>query len=198
MIEPNNVELQNALRRLRDSAAGERVSPSLEGRLVTAFRAQHRRKTPTVTKWVSIAVAASLVVAIAWRFNATPSVEAPRKPVAAVAAPPAVVPGIAEQAPEKDAVRPVPSLRAKTTRPRVPQRPAIAPTPVEFIEIPYAPSIGAFDEAQVVRVNMPGASARRLGLAVGMDRIQADVLLGNDGIARAIRLVSTSGLNSER
>ena len=73
-----------------------------------------------------------------------------------------------------------------------------APTPVEFIEIPYAPSIGAFDEAQVVRVNMPGASARRLGLAVGMDRIQADVLLGNDGIARAIRLVSTSGLNSER
>jgi hypothetical protein len=42
---------------------------------------------------------------------------------------------------------------------------------------------------------MPGSSIRSLGFAVMTDRVQADVLLGSDGVARAIRLVSSSGLN---
>jgi hypothetical protein len=67
-----------------------------------------------------------------------------------------------------------------------------------FVEIPYAPPFSPYEGGQVVRLNMPGSSVRRLGLPVSVDRVQADVLLGNDGIARAIRLVSNSGLNSGR
>jgi len=94
-------------------------------------------------------------------------------------------------------VRPAVKPKHRKARQSVTQAAEI-PDNQEFIEIPYAPAFEAVDGGQVVRVNMRGASVRRLGLPVMTDRVQADVLLGEDGIARAIRLVSNSGLNSTR
>ena len=49
------------------------------------------------------------------------------------------------------------------------------------------------DSAQVVRVELPRSAMMSFGLPVNMDRaderIKADVVVGNDGMARAIRFV---------
>jgi hypothetical protein len=50
-----------------------------------------------------------------------------------------------------------------------------------------------FDRGQFVRVKVPASSMRNFGLPVSeeraFERVQADVLMGEDGIARAIRFV---------
>ena len=55
--------------------------------------------------------------------------------------------------------------------------------------VPYPPA----EEAHLVRVELPRAALASFGLPVGADsaggRVKADVLLGEDGIARAIRFV---------
>ena len=59
--------------------------------------------------------------------------------------------------------------------------------------MPYAPVFTSEDRGQVVRVRLPRESMRSFGLPVNQDRIvqtvKADVLVGEDGIARAIRFV---------
>ena len=71
----------------------------------------------------------------------------------------------------------------------------------DFFAIPYAPAMTQADYGQVIRVNVPAASMRTFGLPVSeermFDRVQADVLMGEDGLARAIRFVrqQNSGLN---
>lgn len=195
--ETNNVELRNALRRLRDSAAGERVPDPLEENLLQAFRAHNARKPALIRKWawVPATIAASLMAAVAWRVSTPAVVYTPPQPVVsavvepkaheAKAAPPQVIHA-------KAPVRPKSRRTAKTPQQQRQQPPEM------FVGIPYAPEFSAYDGGQVVRMNMPAASVRQLGLQVAADRVQADVLFGNDGIARAIRLVSNSGLNPER
>lgn len=205
MTEPTNVELRNALNRLRANAAGKGAPASLEAALTDAFRAQHARKITPFRKWfwVPAAVAASLVVGVAWRLSAPTAIPDPPRMVASVGTPMPVLRNEPKSEPVRQTVRPKARAASKTRKSvRPPEKFDVAETPRRqpevFVEIPYAPPFSAYDGGQVVRVNMPGSSVRRLGLPVSVDRVQADVLLGNDGIARAIRLVSNSGLNSGR
>jgi hypothetical protein len=205
MTEPTNVELRNALNRFRASAAGKGAPESLEAALTDAYRAQHARKITKFRKWfwVPAAVAASLVVGIAWRLSTPAAIPNPPRIVASIGAPAAILRNEPKSAPVRRTVRAKARAVSKTRRSvRAPDEVEASETPRRqpevFVEIPYAPPFSAYDGGQVVRVNMPGSSVRRLGLPVSVDRVQADVLLGNDGIARAIRLVSNSGLNSGR
>jgi hypothetical protein len=63
-----------------------------------------------------------------------------------------------------------------------------------FIALPYAPPLAPTDRGQVLRVRMPRQTLRHLGVPVNeeriLERIPADVLLGEDGIPRAIRFVN--------
>lgn len=197
MNEPMHDRLGDALRRLREDTSAQAATTALEGRLVEAFRAHHQtsaRKTGR-WNWISLAIAASLLLAVASRFWQPLRVQAPVVPMAASpqeAAPatPATIETVASQP------RPKPSRKR---RPRaVGSRLLLASSPHapdarEFVSIPYAPPLTPYDEAQVVRVNMPGSSARRMGVPVMFDRVQADLVVGNDGLPRAIRLVSMSG-----
>ena len=141
-------------------------------------------------------MAASLLLVLGWRSLSTTPLRAPRdlpKPVAGRlrTATPEVVVAAANAIPKPNIhkQRTPKSAKLASTPTRVPQR--------EFIRLPYAPEFDPYEGGQVVRVSMPGASVRNLGLPVMVDRVQADVLLGDDGVARAIRLVSNSGLNPE-
>ena len=68
----------------------------------------------------------------------------------------------------------------------------------EFIALPYAPPLSSWDRGQVMRVRLPRHSLRSMGIPVNEDRIfervPADLLMGEDGVARAIRFVSASEL----
>ncbi|HYI97787.1 MAG TPA: hypothetical protein VEX68_29875 [Bryobacteraceae bacterium] len=194
--------IQNALRRLRDDAAVRVAPESIEAKLLASYRAHHssRRRRRI---WVPAAIAASLLIAagsLSQPERSRPEMVLTTAPQPIIAqTPPAVdhvdlrsnhhVPAKAE----------APAAIAKP-QPRVRRPPAQRPPQQvqEFIEIPYTPALADYDSGRVVRVNMPGASVRSLGLPVMFDRVEADLFVGDDGVARAIRLVSSSGLNSRR
>jgi hypothetical protein len=191
MTEP----ILDVLRRLREDAQTQSAPDSLEAQLVSAFREHHAPSRTANRRWafVSAAIAASLIVGLSWRFSPASPSKAPLNAAPVVAATKIV---------EPEAMQPVSVEKTKVRHKRKPSRLHTAASPrqenKEFFRIPYAPSFDAYDSGQVVRMSMPGASVRRLGLPVTVDRVQADVLLGDDGVARAIRLVSNSGLNSIR
>lgn len=63
----------------------------------------------------------------------------------------------------------------------------------EFLPLSYSSSLSQFEEGQVVRVELPRSALQSFGLPVNAERdgerVKADVLLGHDGVARAIRFV---------
>jgi hypothetical protein len=65
-----------------------------------------------------------------------------------------------------------------------------------FIPLPAADGLPGFDSGMIVRVALPTASLPAFGLAIAPEAprtVNADVLVGQDGQARAIRLVSLAG-----
>ena len=62
-----------------------------------------------------------------------------------------------------------------------------------FIPLVYGGEAALLDGGQIVRVSLPRSALLTLGLPVNMDRenepVKADVVLGHDGLARAIRFV---------
>jgi len=63
----------------------------------------------------------------------------------------------------------------------------------QFMPLDYAGPLNLQDGGQLVRVELPRSAMWNLGLPVNMDRyserVKADVFVGADGLARAIRFV---------
>jgi hypothetical protein len=63
----------------------------------------------------------------------------------------------------------------------------------DFLPLTDGSDLAQLDEGQVVRIELPRSALQSLGLPMNVERtgerIKADVLLGHDGIARAIRFV---------
>jgi hypothetical protein len=61
-----------------------------------------------------------------------------------------------------------------------------------FYPLPEAEALPALENAMVVRVQLPVSSLQLMGVPVSEERadasVQADLLLGQDGLARAVRL----------
>jgi hypothetical protein len=77
------------------------------------------------------------------------------------------------------------------------ESPAIVEEP--FVPIPYVTSLGPFERMEIVRMEMPVAALIAAGVPVATvdpgAHVQADVMVGQDGRARAIRLVSPPQLS---
>jgi len=75
---------------------------------------------------------------------------------------------------------------------RPPAPPAVAPlTTTEFVVWPGAAELPTFESGHLMRMEVPVSALRSLGLSpppspVGV--VQADVLVGQDGLPRAVRL----------
>jgi hypothetical protein len=63
----------------------------------------------------------------------------------------------------------------------------------DYIPIGYGAPLSPNEFAQIVRVSVPRSDMARFGLPIRLDagpeRVTADVVLGEDGVARAIRFV---------
>ena len=154
---------------------------ALESRLLAEFGKISKRRTVFTRGRIAPAagIAALVIVALTWRVPA---------PVA-----PGVVrfADISPVMPKAALVTPVTSpIRATQQRSprrvlRAKMRKAIQPTEPadDFIPIPYADPLTRVERAEVVRVNVgrPGGTP-----------VQADVVLGQDGLVRAIRFLETS------
>jgi hypothetical protein len=63
----------------------------------------------------------------------------------------------------------------------------------EFIPLPNAARLAPSEDVNLVRVEVPRSTMIALGYPVAADRaaelVQADVVLGSDGLARAVRFL---------
>jgi hypothetical protein len=183
--------------------AGSTPSPNLEARLLDAFAAQHQEaeagpaagevpagRSPKA--WLTLAAALALCAGgSAWWLARTQPV-APAVEIATVQPLPVVLPVQPAEAADL-----APATRvASVPRHRV-RRPAARPPiqAVGFIPIPSAAGLPEFESGQIVRLGIPVTALPNYGLEIpsGVESsIQADLLVGQDGQPRAIRLVNAN------
>jgi hypothetical protein len=83
------------------------------------------------------------------------------------------------------------------THPRVSDHETGMSAPVhqrsEFIALPYAQSEVPLEQPVIVRVQIPALELGGMGMPLapiaGKEKVSADLLIGQDGIARAVRVV---------
>jgi hypothetical protein len=188
---------EERLAELRGAMAGFEAPEHVKPAVLAAFRSAQARPRFHPLRWVSAAAAVFAVAAIIYWTTKRP-VESARsvpekKPAEAAVVPKAPTP-----------LKPVATAPERAHRPRrkaASRPPAAAQAPrqevaTEFIAFPYAPPIYSNEEAQVIRVRLPRSAMRSVGLPVNEDRwferVPADVLLGQDGVARAVRFVKVA------
>ena len=205
--------LTRGLRALADEMETLDAPDELETKLLEAFRARAvvvpiARKQLNSRYWL-VAIAAMLLIAISivvvrWRAS---GVNGPRQTVAQDA--PQNKPGvISKPAEEQGRNVEYQAVNAPGKRPiRKPARHAALPRPentqlanhatneiaTDFIPLSYMNVASLQDGGQIIRVELPRSVLANFGLPVNMDRynekVKADVLLGVDGLAHAIRFV---------
>jgi len=97
------------------------------------------------------------------------------------------------------------SVEVKTAHPPTPKRkPAKntnVVTPSGFVDLPWTAGLPAFESGEIVRMEIPAASLPTYGIDIspgaGRGPVKADVLIGQDGFARQIRLVTTSSRSTQ-
>ena len=160
-----------ALRALAEQDRSREAPEEVENRVLQAF--QRRR---AVRKFKAVALASLAVAAAITLFFATAH-EHPRPVV------PAAIKG------EPAAVAMAPEPAPAQARPRK-QKPREIVT--EFF--PLLDVAPPFERGELLRVIVPASTMRKVGLPVNEDRlgdrVYADVLVGQEGLARAIRFVS--------
>ena len=197
----NTEQLEKALKLLSEADSDRGAPPFLETRLRAAFREHHKaRRRAFSFRWAAVAGMLACAAFVMWRLASPAAVQAPKSIATVTPAPGIVTPS----EPKAQAVKPEPPVVARrraaapvTAAKARASRPADAETGVqEFIALPYAPPLTSWDRGQVVRVRLPRESLRSFGIPVNeermFERVPADLLMGEDGLARAIRFVSAS------
>jgi hypothetical protein len=161
--------VSQALAGLADRHAGDGAAPQIEARLFEAF-----------VEEVGPRRAPARVVRIrrqAWRTAAGVALAAGIGVVAWTV----IRTPIMEDVRFSDAARP-PALEAEAA---------------EFVAWPLAPPLSALERGDIVRVPVPAAMLPALGIApvsVGPgETLEADVIVGQDGVPRAVRIVRSTG-----
>ena len=206
--KPDN-QLSQALRALAAADLEQEAPPSVEAALLKALRQPLVPKTARVsafpqvfatrrTTWrYALAAAALLLMSLSWLgWRATQTAPA-QKEVAVKTAAPTPTP-VAHANVETAAVDQKQSVRA--ARKRSPLTPRPQPAEAAFTEeeiatefFPLVTTNALPERGQMVRVKVPRSTLINFGLPVNAERteipINADLLVGEDGAARAIRFV---------
>ncbi len=172
--------LARALKIMAEDLAKAQARPYVEMAVLDAFRehqrtqerAQYRRGRARLrwAEWISMATAAAvLVVAGAWKFShrhaATVNLAGPSEVAS--------------------------NVNAGAEQPADSQGSAAQDS--DFVPLPYGEDFSADDAGVVVRVSMSRDALESLGYPVdgvrGQDVVQADLVVGEDGWPRAVRLV---------
>ncbi|HET6671465.1 MAG TPA: hypothetical protein VFH15_14655 [Pyrinomonadaceae bacterium] len=194
---------------MNSASAPERV----ESFLLAAFNEQQLSWQARPKRWNYLTTAAAAVLLVAFGIGvAAWNLRTPLKPAVenVVASAPhveATVPVVngSKEASLSPRVKPeaVPNskVRRRAVRPRATNAQlattsaSLSETEVvsDFMPIGYVNSASLQDGGSVVRVELPRSTIVSMGFAVNMDRyserVKADVLMGADGLARAIRFV---------
>ena len=202
--------LTRALKALAEEMELLGAPDAVELKVLEAFRKQNNVR-PFVPKrsnsryWIAAAVAAMLLIVIsvvAYRVNdrvnddrklaqhdqqqSSPKVqEEPVKQEQQVA--------VVQDEPLQHAAKPKRVRHSNVRRPENVQLANHAEIATDFIPLSYMTAVNLQDGGQIVRVELPRSALANFGLPVNMDRynekVKADVLVGVDGLAHAIRFI---------
>ena len=205
-MNPQRHTLSESLREL--AANSPQASPELGVRLRQAFARHHAQRRLRKRAVFAVSLAACLAIAVVWLRTSKqmqdvgklePSAQVAKAPVPQ---PEIVAPKIERPSTSLIAGAPVrPRVRAKqrskTRGHSVEAAPAI--TAGDFIALPSFDPAVPVGESRMVRMDLPGSALQLIGYPVDgqlLDRrIVADVLVGEDGLPYAVRLVKTRNLH---
>jgi hypothetical protein len=184
-----------ALRRLARDTEVPPPDPGSERALLAAFDAAWERRrhgsTRSPSYWPAAAALFGLAATIAWMVAPRPARVPPR-----TADLTARLTGRGETAPTTaPSSKPKPAVvRPEVRTHRSPDRPPPLASrgTTEFIVWPGAAELPTFESGHLVRVDMPTPIVLSLGLVPPTSHaavVRADVLVGQDGLPRAVRLV---------
>jgi hypothetical protein len=170
--------IRNLLRTLAETDASVQASPQVEQRLLNKFRSRHHRR-----RWLRAAIWAPLVPAAAALGLVF---MLPDRNVPTPTPIPASINKVVTAGPEPDLPKPpamkkvVPVRRSQTEEIVTEFFPLMDPAP-------------PFERGQLLRVELPASAMQMVGLPVReehlSDPVEADVLVGEEGLPRAIRFV---------
>jgi len=174
------------MNRLAEDVVVPPLDPAQEQRLLAAFddhhspaaRARRRASQRAVAAIGLFAAAATLVFAVTRPERAAKPLPLEARNPAAQLSPAALVQGLEP---------------ARVSQPALPALPA-RPAQTAFVMWPGAHDLPRFESGQLMRVEMPASVVLSLGLRPSRPlrndgTVQTDVLVGQDGFARAVRLV---------
>ncbi len=200
----NERAMSAALRRLAEKTDAPPVDPERERKTLAAFdaawdrRSTRHRSRPVAAAAALLALAATLAWMIVNRPAAVPTATPPPKQDVAHASRPANIEATnAKLKPGAPASTPGPAALVPAARPVRPHRLrrarplSASPTATEFVVWPGAADLPRFESGHLMRMALPASMVVSLGLRPAPDTtvVQADVLVGQDGYARAVRLV---------
>lgn len=190
--------LAEASQMMAENSREEQAPPALEATLLTAFRSHHRRASWRHTlEWASVGAAAAVLIL----FLLSGAVKQKAQSVAALhkdASSPSAAPvaadaiGTAKSEPAKQNVDEALSSNdaTATVADAATDETYVAS---DFVPVPYTGAIVSDDPGMVVRVQLTRASLAQLGYPVAEtpdeDLILADVLVGEDGWPRGVKLI---------
>jgi hypothetical protein len=204
-------QLSAGLRSLAATTSGELPSDDVRRRLMAAFEAQRRVQVPAArqSRWQwrqAAAAAATLAAVIVWwqaddrgpASSRVPETKAPPAPAGKPAPPAPPPPKVAAPATTQEPMAAiVPPKAARTgSRPRPARAPRVM-TPEGFVMLPAAAGLPDFESGSIVRMELPVTMLPTYGVDLGAEMaerrdtsVEADLLVGQDGQPRAIRLVA--------
>jgi hypothetical protein len=183
--------LAEASETARRSLTEQQAPARVETALLAAFRRHHRRATWRRTfEWTAIGAAAAVALVFLWTF-AGPSkgqpTTSPRRDVSSQS----TGPQDAQANPSSQPAELVPGADTEEVDAAIGENLATE----DFVPLPFAEAIGPQDLGIVVRVQLTRESLAELGYPLAeapypnKDLVSADVLVGEDGWPRAVKVV---------
>lgn len=154
----------------------------------------------SAVRWAAVAAGAALLIGAStfvWRVDKPTSVANTAHTALSSVVLPTVEP-VERPAPPAKVVPPTSQVRQAAVRKATPKSRVIRP--VGFIELPWTAGLPAFESGEIVRVEVPVASLPAYGFDISTGTnpsVEADVLVGQDGLARAMRLVSNNARSTQ-
>jgi len=176
--------VHDLLRALAEADASVEAPPEIEARLRNRFRARKRQRAWRRSgMW---AASAAAVIALIFVFAGRKSSVAPVNDEVVVSPPVTTLPEVPAVTASETAVQSSRRAIALRVRPR-------QEIVTDFF--PLMDPAPPFERGQLLRVELPASAMQMVGLPVHeqrlADRVQADVLLGEEGLPRAIRFVKS-------
>ena len=182
------IALAEAAQLVGENAREEQAPLRVEATVLAAFREHHQRVSwRRAFEWVGVGAVAAVLLVLLWTMASgrtqQPTPVQKKEPVSQPSAPldAAVTLGTA------------PSASAGQTAEQTAVEESASYVASDFVPVPFAGSITADDPGMIVRVQLTRASLAQLGYPVaeaqGEDLISADILVGEDGWPRGVKLI---------